>query len=594
MVVSSMLTAWLVNANIGIAAVLTVVSLILVGIFLSLWWMTRGGQLVQNDASFAGAIILLMQPAITALLLGIAFQSLQAPVIFIVFAVIGSALALALFQYAAQIFQVIDAFRFVRRSPEILSRILPLLLIFVLLSLFSEEYWKIVASLPIDTFVAVTALVFLPGIVSIVFSVVPQVTTLIPNFQSWDEVLNILESSIISVPLRQGTISQEAWLQTSQQAEWRHIDLAQAQFRDNLSRPIWLGLILILLSTIVLLAVVTTAYFFVLLNLVVPNNNAPFTNTNPITLISSPIGIGVYSRGIALLKVSLLTATFVVTVFSVHIFSDEMYRVHLFRRFEQQIREWVAAKLIYDATSNLNFQFYAYIVAPNKKNDIINASLVVPQGLPESEIEFACESFGQNQPTWNRLLVTAFEQTDLPERYVGGLPSRKWQFILNRHTGHRSFQAQHFAINDLREDHNLGFDDGRKNTLEELQDGWFGNTPEAVELGKQLWEMDTSGALIMHPYIYVGSDIATAEIQLLKRLGNTDSYKELTKEVFQRLFNAFCDMEHIDIFDVSLTYRGHITNNLALTVWNRKKAPFMQYSDEHKRNQYIEPSDWLS
>jgi hypothetical protein len=223
----------------------------------------------------------------------------------------------------------------------------------------------------------------------------------------------------------------------------------------------------------------------------------------------------------------------------------------------------------------------------DKRKGIANASILVPQGLSEVEVERACEHMESRlQEYRNFVRITAFEQNVERPVYKLGMPGNRWQLLHNKGKGIRIFESNPLILDELRYQYFLGMDSLQEEV--EIPDGWFGNTPRGIAVAKAVWEADVGHEWVLHPYAFESDTVLSLEVHLTKKKAKSDQYRQYTRELLTLTRQKAPDAQNIWI---DLYFRDTI-DTLAHLNWSEQLS-YVEYKDEVAGKSRIErPDDW--
>lgn len=467
------------------------------------------------------------------------------------------------------------------RSVTLLLVLIPVLLVVVALSVFSQELWQAVGSIATSRLVGSSFWLVLPALVLVLASLRREASAIIGQFPDVRQIVENCENTpFIRSSLDNGLISQEEWDRLKNQLEWRNAPRLAAELLPVLRNKVkrWLALLFVLTSVTLLFSFF--AYFCVFFSVLLePSLVEVWTGIKLDTLIV-PIDffgytweVGLPTTTIAVAKVSLVLAVFLASMSSVYALTDATIREVFTEWLRQKASSWLAVSAVYLCAVSPNYQIWEYLVR-DKNKGIANVSIVVPRGLSEKLVQEACEHMKSRLEWYRRLvIVTAFEEN--PERpfYKLGMPGNRWRLLNNKVKGKEVFETIPLVLDEVRYQHFLGRHSLREGV--EVPDEWFGNTPEGIALAKAVWEADTDHEWVLHPYTFESNVILSVEISLAKRKAKSTQYRQYVRELLTLTRQMLPGAQNIF---VELAFRDTV-EMLARLSWS-KQLSYVAYKDE--------------
>ncbi len=544
-------------------------------VFYSLRRMRTGHVLTNKDAGASGMVIMIIFLLSLALAMGIYVNSWSTALIFLVVSFVLLVVVALMQMVAYRIHQLIENIRTVVRalgkSFGLLLVLIPLLLVIVILSVFSQELWQALGTLSAPRLIVSLICLVAPALVFVMASLNREASELVGAFPTKDQIVeNAKNTGYIKEKLDKGLISQEEWSWLQAQLEWR-IKLAETLLPIITEKTRqWLARLLALTS----LTLVISFFFYFLLF---------FSVTLTPSLIESWVGVnGSAAILLATAKVSLILAVFIAVMASVYALTDENVKEIFTEWLKHKSRSWMVVSALYECVISPNYEVWEYQQCDEKLGRA-NVSIVVPKGLPDEAVEKACEHMEAKLDKFrNLVIVTAFEEKPDPV-YQRGMAGNRWRLLYNKVQNIRSFEPIHLELDELRYQQFLGMDSLKEGT--DIPDEWFGNTPQGIELAKSIWENDTDHEWILHPYIFQNKALVTAEISLAKRKSESDHYRQYVREV---LLLARQAIQNASSIWIDLQFRDTI-ESLAHLIWD-EGLPYIDYRDECIDKNRIEKS----
>lgn len=587
----------LIMAIIG-PAILLASTLLILAVFFVVRQFRSGRKLADADAGVVGGVFLFGFPVLMAAVLGLYLRSWIVTVWYVVLSAIGLASILLLQQQAYRVHLLIELarsmFRVLWRSVTLLVVLVPLLLVVVLLSVFSQELWEALASLSLSRLAGSAFLLTLPAFLFVLASLEQEAMAIVGKFPDDEEriVENAKSTPFIKNKLDSGLISEEEWARLGSELRWRDKTKLAENLLPMLQNRVkrWLALLLGLTSV----ALITTffAYFYILFSVLLkPSLIAAWVNMQLETLVISlsffgySWEVGLPTTAFPIAKVSLMLAIFVAVMSSVYALTDDSFKMRFTEWLNQKAASWLAVSSIYQSVTSPNYQIWEYVVS-DKRKGIANVSIIVPRGLSEEEVEEACEHMESRlQEYGNFVLITAFEQNVERPVYRYGMPGNRWRLLHNKNKGIRIFERIPLNADELRYQHFLGMDCLQKEV--EIPDDWFGNTPQGIAVAKAVWEADAGHEWALHPYAFEGT-VLSLEIHLTKRMAKSDQYRQYIRKLLTLTRQKIPDAKNIWIY---LYFRDTI-DTLAHLNWSEQLS-YVEYKDKVNDESRIEKlDDW--
>jgi len=578
-------------------AVLLAGILLILAIFFAIRQFRSGKKLADTDARTVGGVLMFGFPVLMAVVLGLYLRSWSVTVWYVVLSAVGMMFVLLLQWQAHRARLLIElarsTFRVLWQSVTLLLMLVPLLLVVVLLSVFSQELWESLGGLSLARLIVGAFLMALPAFLFVSASLEREATGIVGEFPEGERIAENAESTpFIKNKLDSGLISEEEWARLRSELRWRDKTKLSKNLLPILQNKVkrWLALLLGLTS----IALITSffAYFYILFSVLLkPSLVATWVDMQletlvlPLSFLGYSWEVGLPTTAGPVAKVSLLLAIFVAVMSSIYAFTDDLFKMRFTKWLDQKAVSWLAVSFIYQCAMSPNYQIWEYVVN-DKQKGIANVSIIIPQGLSKKEVEKACEHMETRlQEYRNLVLITAFEQNVERPVYTYGMPGNRWQLLHNKNKGIREFEPIPFVANEPRYQHFLGRD-CLQNGLE-ISDDWFGNTPQGIAIAKAIWKADVGHEWVLHPYAFEGT-ILSLEINLTRRMAKSDQYRQYVRKLLTLTKQKAPDVQNIWIY---LYFRDTI-DILAHLNWS-KQLSYVEYKDEIKGKSRIEKlDDW--
>jgi len=486
------------------------------------------------------------------------------------------------------------AIKSVPLSLGLLRTLGPALFITIVLSVFSQDVWRIIGQLSVSKLLTVSGLLVAPAIALGITSLRSQISRLVGLPLSSEQMIQtVRQIREVASSQEQGLLSPEGWGTANRELAWRH-DAHLLEFaRGKLGiRPI-VGFSLVFLIAGLFIGIVLWIYLVVILRAIVTTDTLADWLHQPVATLDQPVPVLpliAMGRGlIATIKVAFFLASLQVMVYGVSVLTDDAYKAQFADVMQRHIREWVTAIAVYHALLTPGFQVWA-IDERDRKKSIVRYIIVLPSSTTDAQAKQACEQICTREANTNLVVITAYERQTDPSEYHSGSNANRWRRIVNRRKSIDDFNHLDLSgiANELRYQHNLGMECLRQD--KSLPDEWFGDQSMAIQIGKAIWLGDNEHDTIWHPYASLGKDGRSTfvEIALTKRLRSSADYQNLVKSALSAITKHTPDAKLIDI---SVYYRDRL-EELANLILNRE-ADNADYKDERSKRRPTSPSKWL-
>lgn len=473
------------------------------------------------------------------------------------------------------------------QSFRLIFVILPIMLVLLLFSVFSADFWQAIGNISWVRLLTGTGLLVLP-ILFLTYISVPSISRKIIQDST---PLAFLSNALASIPeirqhLDEGTIGIEEWQEALEQIEWRHRDklLIELSFieRKTTRTLTWL-----LLFTSILLLLTFSFYFYLLFTVLVNNSQiSVWTGINLTDMIlQTNILQWTLNINIPLVKVSIFLAIFVSIVTVVQSVTDENFQGMFVDQVKSRATNWISASALYLSIVYPDYQIWEFIRNP-KNNGIINGIIVVRKGLTDTQIREVCERLEQTiTGAYHFLHILAYEKNEERPEYRAGVPGRKWIYIHNITNNITSFYDNHSIVDDEPSTNHMLGEMCLENGIEPPT-AWFSSTQEGVEIGSAFWNNDRFRPLILHPRISYHNKNVVAHIHIRKRLATSKEYRSLVVDMYHVIRNSGIEVHTLML---SLLYRDTMDRLASLSYYE----PIMTYYDEiSNKSEYLDPSEW--
>lgn len=258
----------LMMAVLGPAALLAGILLIL-AIFFVVRQFRSGKKLTDTDAGMVGRVLMIGFPVLMVVVLGLYLRSWSVTVSYAVLSAVGMVFVLLLQWQAYRVHLLIELVRStcraLWRSVTLLLVLVPLLLVVVLLSVFSQELWESLGNLSLARLVGSAFLIALPAFLLVSASLNREAMEIVGEFPEEERLVENAESTpFVKSKLDAGLISGEEWARLISELKWRDKSKLTENLMPTLQNRVKLWLALLLGLSSIALIVSFFAYFCIL------------------------------------------------------------------------------------------------------------------------------------------------------------------------------------------------------------------------------------------------------------------------------------------------------------------------------------------
>jgi hypothetical protein len=331
-------------ANFLPTLILPVAAFLTIFFGLAVYYVVRqrrtGRELSEADTNTIGAFLLFGFPTLVGALLWWYLGSVIAFPVYLGFAVAGFFGLLFLQSRAYRARRLLGFIRSIAkaagRSLLPLPATISLLLVFTFLSVFSEELWQAIGTLPLQSLVAAGVLVLAPVALFAVLSMSAEGEKLVGTSWNASHLTSVAEdTSFLAQRLASGHIAQEEWEAASEEVAWLHLDRLLDEIRTPVLHFVKRWFVFLVAFTGLFVVVCLCLYFLVFFAIVLPPAVIQRWTLPAQVLESYEIlpqlgwDLTIPSSSIAALKMSISLATFLAAVFLVWAFADEQVKGRL-------------------------------------------------------------------------------------------------------------------------------------------------------------------------------------------------------------------------------------------------------------------------
>jgi hypothetical protein len=413
-----------------------------------------------------------------------------------------------------------------REVLRLLAKLAPSLLIIVLFSIFSQEFWEALGNLTVHCFALSMLVLALPATVFTFYSLDGEVAELTKSFPSPQEMIDEAKKNrFIRRNIENGNISEDDFGRALEEMSWRDADRLKEDVLTKVQSRVRRRLLLLLTLTMFISIFAFFIYFFALFNfLLSPRLVEKWVMPKGGVVEVPPVLAEVFARldlpatVFPAGKVALLLAVFIAAMAGVYALIDDEIKKSVTETLGRQARSWFATSCLYRNLVSPGYQIWRYDIK-DRRRKVACVSIVLDRGVAEPKVEEACLHMrGRLERYPNLAMVTAFEKKEaMAPWYRFGMPGRYWQLLAD-YRGGGPLRPFSFDGGGSIYDHELGrraAADGR-----DIPDEWFGNSPQGAALAKLIWRRDADGERqVLHPYSLGGE--GGAPLVLIIRLART-------------------------------------------------------------------------
>jgi hypothetical protein len=324
-----------------------------------------------------------------------------------------------------------------RHLPFIAS----VLLVIVLFSIFSTEFWEALGNLKtFNLFVCIALLIALPLIFAL-SSINREAKETLKldyheDFLQQEIIAPAEQNSFIREALDDDRLQTEDWEEAKTELRWRTASKLYENIYPILSKHAIWWLRVLLTWTVFFLFVAFFVYFlFLFYFLIEPATlnkwlrGGQATTVDMITITVPLINWQHQwpSTIQPMAKVSLLLSSFIAMMSTVHILSDGSVKQRFTEHLSEQARSWKALSCIYRNLISPGYQFWS---TPIRKKGLASVSIVVSSPADLNRVKSACVNVRSHLEKERALVVvTAFEHLEQETAYSYGMQANCWQMI---------------------------------------------------------------------------------------------------------------------------------------------------------------------
>jgi hypothetical protein len=521
--------------------------------------------------------LVLITPAALAATVGVFLESFWAAALVLTVFVAGMAGLLVLRHQAGRMYTVWSqarlAAQMIGRSLKLATILMPLLLVFVLFSVFSQEIWQVLAALKLHQAVGGFVLLSIPALLyaRANFKVLVRDLTRPRNEAALRERLH--EIGLIEDNLRDGFISPEEVDKAHEQLVWRDLRQMGLDVFPSIRRRLRLLLYLLAACMTGVLWATFGIYFFALFYTLIPDAVAAEwarVDGKAILRTFEPlpgIRINWMAVHVAELKTAAALGGLLAILANVYALAEEGIRKSMLAWLTPQVEQWQAAGLYYRSLLPRNLQVWGQPDL-DPRTGYARVTAVTPPGLDKEAIERACKELRAELDAYPRVKIDVYPRTESFSGETSGWWGEWWSMRDDRSAGQYHFVEFSAVQNQLRNQHMLGQQLHERG--EEIADEWFGDTPECAAVGRSIWNLDLRRPhpVVLHPYVRRAGEVLTVEVRLKKRLARHKDHESLLSDLLTAITGADTESSEVHL---TLLYRDRSDSILSLE-WSREQG----------------------
>jgi hypothetical protein len=471
-----------------------------------------------------------------------------------------------------------DAWRtflsYLKKMFRIMGVILPMMVVFLLLTIFSGELWQAVSVLPFEKLAMVFLLILGVGVLVAVSSI-QGLTTWVAEQERKVAPPAFIERAIAHPPiLLVGELlsGKQRWLQelVAQDVEAAYAE-AEGLTQACLRRHIRIRLV----ASALLLSVLFYTYLWGLFSLLFPAEVIKNYQTDKLVAIE-PNAVW------AMHKVLIFLVTFIVSYYIVQAFREDQLKRELFGDLTGRLEKWKELLVLYKICQTPGYKYLVSVEHPAIHT--AELEIVVPSGTTREEARELCSlaAEGLESPA-SAVLVTAHEYQE-GVVYDWGMPGRRWHLL--RLPDGVTFTEQNSSANDVRyrDEILLEFQTRRRN----IPLDWYGQRVLDRQVAFRMLNLGADLASY-HPYSW-GSEEGACQWLFLRQVQpppHSPAYEDLARKALGVIREVFGEVEKPMPALVCISiYSTHAPSRLAHLIWRRDRpeALALRLNESRPRN----------
>jgi uncharacterized membrane protein len=334
--------------------ILFIATFLVLAVIFAVRQLRSGTKLTSTDAGAIGGFFLLFFPLLMTIALGVYLRSWLAAIAYIALYIVVMVIALLLQMQAYRVHLLVElalsVFKAFWRSMALLLVLVPLLLVIVVLSVFSQELWQALGTLSLPRLVGSTLCLIVPALILILASLDRETAAVVGQFPSKSQIVESAENTLyIKSRLERGLISEEEWDRVISDLEWRNATKLAEELLPMLygKAKRWLALLLTLTSLVLMASFFV--YFYIFFSAMLPSSLIEAWTGTQLSTLTVPMSFAGYywklelsTTAMAIAKVSLVLAVFAAVMSNVYALTDETIKRIFTDRLNQKISSWLA------------------------------------------------------------------------------------------------------------------------------------------------------------------------------------------------------------------------------------------------------------
>ena len=421
------------------------------------------------------------------------------------------------------------------RSLKLATILMPLLLVFVLFSVFSQEIWQVFSSLRLRQVAGGLVLISIPAMLYAWANFKGLVRELTPSLGVPELHDHLQQIPGVRDKLDTGYLSPEEVERALVQLRWRDVGHLRNEVIPSIQRRLKLLLWMLALSMTMVLSAAFAVYFFLLFYTLIPDAVAAGwmemdADQWPVVVrhFDLPAGraLNVLAVHVQEMQTAAALGVLLAIIANVYALAEENIRNSLLRWLRPQVAQWQAAGLFYRSLLPENIQVVGEPVMDARRGEA-RVEAVVPGTLDHEGVEAACRALRAELSDYKRVVISAYPRSCAEDGSGCTDFGHWWQMTDDLLRVDYRFTRLEGQPDPVRFNHFLG--QACIKSRDEVPEEWFGDAERTRAIGRAIWTADLRRPqrLILHPYVFTADDVLTIEVRMLKRLVRPRDYDQL-------------------------------------------------------------------
>lgn len=523
----------------AIVAVAILVALSAIEDMYASYYQARNGQQIDDLAQ--SLVLSIAAPVLLAIVISIWLRSFSAFWSVLIFYLGGLLVLLILNRQSERLYTVYSQLRLAAKmmvqSLTLASILMPLVLVFVLFSVFSQEIWRVLSSLQVYQAAGGLLLISLPALVYTRASFRQIVEQLVARQPACDLERSFRDIDSIEESRLEGFITRDELDSAAEQVRWRRLTHMEQEVHPPIQGRLRLLLYLLSICMTLVLWLAFALYFFLLFYALIPDEVASGWmemsddwNT-PARLPLVGWDLGLMQVHLMEMKTALALGGILAISANVYALTETRVRDTLLEWLRPVVAQWQAAGFFYRSLISADIQIWRYAVDLKSRSALVLAT--VPPELSGARIQAAARRVRSELSDYGRVEVKIYPLTENFHGETTEWADRWWHLVDDPVPENCSFVELPPTENSHRTNHMLGRQLSERG--EPIPDDWFGLTPETAALARGIWEDDQArpSPVILHPYAEIISGSLAVDIRLRKRLARFKDHMLLLNQILR-------------------------------------------------------------